>query len=71
MCIRDSKATVAVYPEVKLGEYKGLTAEKEEVKVSADDVKERLNEMAERNARLEHQLQSIILECTGRAMPQL
>lgn len=46
------KATVTVYPEVKLGEYKGLTAEKEEVKVSADDVKERLNEMAERNARL-------------------
>ena len=45
------KATVAVYPEVKLGEYKGLTAEKEEIKVSADDVKERLNEMAERNAR--------------------
>ena len=46
------KATVAVYPEVKLGKYKGLSAEKEEVKVSADDVKERLNEMAERNARL-------------------
>lgn len=46
------KATVAVYPEVKLGEYKGLSAEKEEVKVSAADVKERLNEMAERNARL-------------------
>ena len=46
------KATIAVYPEVKLGEYKGLTAEKEEIKVSADDVKERLNEMAERNARL-------------------
>ncbi len=46
------KATVAVYPEVKLGQYKGLTAEKEDVKVSADDVKERLNEMAERNARL-------------------
>ena len=46
------KATVAVYPDVKLGEYKGLTAEKEEIKVSADDVKERLNEMAERNARL-------------------
>ena len=46
------KATVAVYPEVKLGQYKGLTAEKEEVKVTADDVKERLNEMAERNARL-------------------
>ena len=47
------KATVAVYPDVKLGEYKGVSAPKEEVKVTADDVKERLNEMAERNARLE------------------
>lgn len=46
------KATVAVYPEVELGEYKGVSAVKEEVKVSADDVKERLNQMAEREARL-------------------
>lgn len=46
------KATVAVYPDVKLGEYKGVSAPKEDVKVTADDVKERLNEMAERNARL-------------------
>ena len=46
------KATVAVYPDVKLGKYKGVSAPKEEVKVSADDVKQRLNEMAERNARL-------------------
>ena len=46
------KATVPVYPEVKLGQYKGLSAVKEEVKVSANDVKERLNEMAQRNARL-------------------
>ncbi|MBE7008736.1 MAG: trigger factor [Ruminococcaceae bacterium] len=46
------KATVAVYPDVKLGKYKGISAPKEEVKVTADDVKERLNEMAERNARL-------------------
>ena len=46
------KATVAVYPDVKLGKYKGLSAPKDEVKVTADDVKERLNEMAERNARL-------------------
>ena len=50
--IGQSGLDVVGYPEVKLGEYKGLTAEKEEVKVSADDVKERLNEMAERNARL-------------------
>ncbi|MBQ9647468.1 MAG: trigger factor [Oscillospiraceae bacterium] len=46
------KAVVAVYPDVKLGKYKGLSAPKDEVKVSADDVKARLNEMAERNARL-------------------
>ena len=46
------KATVAVYPEVELGEYKGVSAPKEEVKVTADDVKERLNQMAEREARL-------------------
>ncbi len=46
------KATVAVYPDVKLGDYKGVSVPKEEVKVTADDVKERLNEMAERNARL-------------------
>ena len=46
------KATVAVYPEVKLGQYKGLSAPRDEVKVSAEDVKTRLNEMAERNARL-------------------
>ncbi len=46
------KATVDVYPEVKLGEYKGLTAEQDEVKVSADDVKQRIEEMLERNARL-------------------
>lgn len=46
------KATVAVYPEVELGQYKGVSAVKEEVKVTADDVKERLNQMAEREARL-------------------
>ena len=32
------KATVAVYPEVELGQYKGVSAVKEEVKVTADDV---------------------------------
>lgn len=45
-------ATVAVYPEVKLGKYKGLSAEKPEVKVTADDVKKRLEEQAEKNSRL-------------------
>ena len=47
------KAIVPVYPEVTLGEYKGLTVEKEEVKVMAADVNARLKQMAERNARLE------------------
>ena len=46
------KATVAVYPEVKLGQYKGLEAPKAEVKVMAADVNARLKEMAERNAHL-------------------
>lgn len=46
------KATVPVYPEVTLGEYKGLTAEKEEVKVTAADVDERLKQLSDRNTRL-------------------
>ncbi len=46
------KATVAVYPEVTLGQYKGLEIPKAEVKVSAADVTARLKEMAERNSRM-------------------
>ena len=46
------KCTVAVYPEVKLGRYKGLEAPKAEVKVMAADVNARLKEMADRNSRL-------------------
>ncbi len=46
------KASVAVYPEVKLGQYKGLEAPKAEVKVTAADVNARLKEMAERNSRM-------------------
>ena len=46
------KATVPVYPEVTLGEYKGLKAEKPEVKVTAADVDERLKTLADRNTRL-------------------
>ena len=46
------KCTVAVYPEVKLGQYKGLEAPKAEVKVTAADVTARLKEMADRNSRL-------------------
>ena len=46
------KATVSVYPEVKLGQYKGLEAPRAEVKIMAADVNARLKEMAERNARM-------------------
>ena len=45
-------ATTPVYPEVTLGEYKGLSAEKEEVKVGATDVNERLKQLQDRNTRL-------------------
>lgn len=46
------KATVPVYPEVTLGQYKGLSAPKAEVKVTAADVNERLQQLTERNTRL-------------------
>ena len=46
------KCTVAVMPEVELGQYKGLEAVKAEVKVMAADVNARLKEMADRNSRL-------------------
>ena len=46
------KATFANYPEVKLGEYKGLSAEKPSVEVSDEDVEKKLQQMRERNARL-------------------
>ena len=54
-CTKDGvvfKCTVAVYPEVKLGQYKGLEAPKAEVKGAAADVNARLKEMADRNSRL-------------------
>ena len=54
-CTKDGvvfKCTVAVYPEVKLGQYKGLEAPRAEVKVVAADVNARLKEMADRNSRL-------------------
>ena len=46
------KAVVPVYPEVTLGEYKGLSAVKGEVKVTEEDVADRLQTLAERNTRL-------------------
>ena len=54
-CTREGftfKAVAPVYPEVTLGEYKGLSADKDEVKVMAADVNERLKSMQDRNSRL-------------------
>ena len=45
-------AIVPVYPEVTLGEYKGLSAVKSEPKVTEEDVADRLNSIAERQTRL-------------------
>ena len=47
------KAVTPVYPEVTLGQYKGLSANMDEVKVLAADVNERLKNLQERNSRLE------------------
>ena len=46
------KALVSVRPEAKLGEYKGLTAPKEEVKVTDKDVDEELKPYIDRATRL-------------------
>ena len=48
----DFKVTVTTYPEIELGEYKGLKAEKMAVKVDAAEVNAEVKAMAERNARM-------------------
>ncbi len=45
-------ATVTVKPEVELGEYTGLSAQKDEVVVTDADVEAELNKIAERNSKL-------------------
>ena len=46
------KATVTVRPEVKLGEYKGLTAEKEAVKITDEDIDNELKPYINRATRM-------------------
>ncbi len=43
---------ITVKPEIEVGEYKGLKATKADTTVSAADVKKKLEELQERNARL-------------------
>lgn len=46
------KVTITVYPEVTLAGYKGIEVEKNSISVSAKEVNEELNRLAERNARM-------------------
>lgn len=48
----DFKVTLTTYPEITLGEYKGLKAEKVIAKVEDSEVDAQVNAMAERNARM-------------------
>ncbi|CUO93447.1 trigger factor [Clostridium disporicum] len=53
-------AEVTVYPEVKLGEYKGLKVEKNSYEVTEEEVNKKLVEMQERNARVETKEEGIV-----------
>ena len=46
------KVTVVVEPEVELGQYKGLTAERVTPAVSDDEIKAELDRLADRNSRI-------------------
>ncbi len=48
----DFKVSVTTYPEIEIGDYKGLKAEKMPVKVDAAEVNAELSAMADRNARM-------------------
>ncbi len=48
----DFKVIITVYPEVTVGEYKGIEAEKTVPSVTAKEVEEEVNRLAERNARM-------------------
>ncbi|MCQ2454840.1 MAG: trigger factor [Clostridia bacterium] len=48
----DFKISVTTYPEIEIGKYKGLKAEKPVVEVKAAEVTAELNAMADRNSRM-------------------
>jgi len=53
-------ASVAVIPEVKLGEYKGLEVKKVEYNVAEDEIENQLKAMQEKNARVEEKLDGAV-----------
>lgn len=48
----DFKVTLTTYPEIELGKYKGLKAEKLIAKVEDSEIDAQINSMADRNARM-------------------
>ncbi len=48
----DFKVTLTTYPEIEIGEYKGLKAERVIATVEDSEVEQSLNAMAERNSRM-------------------
>ncbi|MCE5221589.1 MAG: trigger factor [Clostridium sp.] len=46
-------ATVTTYPEIELGEYKGLDIKKPVYEVEASEIEKQITEMQEKNARIE------------------
>ncbi len=48
----DFKITVTTYPEIEIGKYKGLRANKPVVEVKAAEITAELNQMADRNSRM-------------------
>ena len=46
------KVRITVYPEVTVADYKGIAVEKNAVSVTAKEVEEEINRLAERNARM-------------------
>lgn len=48
----DFKVALTTYPEIEIGNYKGLKAEKLKVKVEDSEIDAQINSMADRNARM-------------------
>ena len=48
----DFKVTLTTYPEIEIGEYKGLKTEKVKASVEDSEIDAQVNAMAERNARM-------------------
>lgn len=53
-------AEVAVYPEVELGEYKGVDVKKVEYAVTDEEVEAQLKQMQEKNARVETKIEGTV-----------